>query len=282
MRCLSTLSGASSAAVERFDALIDDLYYYRLGVQDRLDALLQEFPEFVLAHVLKGYSLMTDGTLDAHPKARAHLLRAEALPAMIQILMAEETPLRLILVDMMSEIDGKAATIGVAKRAVYDLSPEVRAAAGAKVDDETLRVFLNIEAQDLRGLHWEQLCARFDRGWDYLLLNQQTPFSLYLPSQIERRFAPIGRRDLKALLLVAGPQDMGADYGLEPFDVAATVAGLQSALGEIPSILLASLPGRVPGGSRPRYRGIHLRGRPAPDDSRARPPSLWRNGSQQS
>jgi glutamate/tyrosine decarboxylase-like PLP-dependent enzyme len=76
-----SLSAASSAAVERFDALIDDLYYYRLGVQDRLDALLQAFPEFVLAHVLKGYSLMTEGTLDAHPKARAHLLQAEALPA---------------------------------------------------------------------------------------------------------------------------------------------------------------------------------------------------------
>jgi tetratricopeptide (TPR) repeat protein len=76
-----SLSAPSSAAVERFDALMDDLYYYRLGVQDRLDALLQEFPELVLAHVLKGYSLMTEGTLDAHPKARAHLLQAEALPA---------------------------------------------------------------------------------------------------------------------------------------------------------------------------------------------------------
>jgi tetratricopeptide (TPR) repeat protein len=76
-----SLSAASSAAVERFDALINDLYYYRLGVQDRLDALLQEFPQFVLAHVLKGYSLMIEGTLDAHPKARAHLLQAEALPA---------------------------------------------------------------------------------------------------------------------------------------------------------------------------------------------------------
>jgi len=75
------LSAASSAAVERFDAIIDDVYYYRLGVQDRLDALLQEFPEFVLAHVLKGYSLMTEGTLDVYPKAQAQLLQAEALPA---------------------------------------------------------------------------------------------------------------------------------------------------------------------------------------------------------
>jgi tetratricopeptide (TPR) repeat protein len=76
-----SLSAPNAAAVERFDALIDDLYYYRLGVLDRLDALLQEFPEFVLAHVLRGYSLMTEGTLDAYPKARAHLVQAEALPA---------------------------------------------------------------------------------------------------------------------------------------------------------------------------------------------------------
>lgn len=76
-----SVSAPSSAAVERFEALIDDLYYYRLGVSDRLDALLKEFPEFVLAHVLKGYSLMTEGTLDAYPKARAHLRQAEALPA---------------------------------------------------------------------------------------------------------------------------------------------------------------------------------------------------------
>ena len=76
-----SLSAASSAAVERFEAVINDLYYYRLGVGDRLDALLQEFPELVLARVLKGYSLMGEGTLDAHPKAQAYLLQAEALPA---------------------------------------------------------------------------------------------------------------------------------------------------------------------------------------------------------
>ena len=80
VRGLST-SAASSAAVERLDALIDDLYYYRLGVSDRLDALLQDEPGFGLARVLKGYSLLTEGTLEAHPKARAQLLQAEALPA---------------------------------------------------------------------------------------------------------------------------------------------------------------------------------------------------------
>jgi HEAT repeat protein len=56
-------------------------------------------------------------------------LRPEALPAMVQILMAEDVPLRLILVDMMADIPGPAAGVRLAQRAVYDLSPEVRRAA---------------------------------------------------------------------------------------------------------------------------------------------------------
>jgi hypothetical protein len=99
----------------------------------------------------------------------------------------------------------------------------VRAVAEAKADNDNLRVLLFVEAEDLYSLHWEQLAGLFDRGWDYLLLNQGTPFSLYLPSQIERRFPPIGRRDLRALVLVAGPEELAGDYKLAQFDVAATV-----------------------------------------------------------
>lgn len=76
-----SLTAPGSAAVERFDALMNDLYYYRLGVQDRLLALLEESPEFPLAHVLLGFSMMTEGTLDAVPRARSCLAKAEALPA---------------------------------------------------------------------------------------------------------------------------------------------------------------------------------------------------------
>jgi tetratricopeptide (TPR) repeat protein len=75
------VTAPSSAAVGQFDALIDELYYYRQGVVDRLVALLEEFPDFPLAHVLVGYSMMTEGALDAEPKARDRLHRAEALPA---------------------------------------------------------------------------------------------------------------------------------------------------------------------------------------------------------
>ncbi len=118
----------------------------------------------------------------------------------------------------------------------------VRAVAEAKSAGVALRVLLFVEAEDLRSLHWEQLHAPLDRGWDYLLLNQSTPFSLYLPSQIERRFPPIGRRDLRALILVAGAEELDGDWGLDPFDVNTTVASIRTALGEIPSDVLASTP----------------------------------------
>ena len=75
------VTAPNSAVVGQFDALVDDLYYYRPGVVDRLVELLEGSPEFPLAHVLVGYSLMTEGTLDAEPKARARLSEAEKLPA---------------------------------------------------------------------------------------------------------------------------------------------------------------------------------------------------------
>jgi len=75
------LSGIDAKGAEQFEAMITDSYYYRIGVQDRLDALLLEHPEFVLGHVFRGYSLMTDGLTSSHPKAAAHLQLAQKAAA---------------------------------------------------------------------------------------------------------------------------------------------------------------------------------------------------------
>lgn len=56
-------------------------------------------------------------------------LRAGAIPALMQQLMAEETPMRRLLVELLSEIKDRQASIALANRAAYDLSPEVRAMA---------------------------------------------------------------------------------------------------------------------------------------------------------
>ena len=105
-----------------------------------------------------------------------------------------------------------------------------------------LRILLSLETNDkLRTLHWERLCAPIDSSgnWNHLARDQRLPFSLYIPTIIDRRFPPIGRRDLRALVLVASPSNLGK-YQLDPFDVEAAVSSVQGALGEIPCSILAN------------------------------------------
>jgi hypothetical protein len=56
-------------------------------------------------------------------------LRPEAIPTMLQLLMFEEAPVRRMLVELLDEISGPTATAALAKRAVFDLDPAIRAEA---------------------------------------------------------------------------------------------------------------------------------------------------------
>jgi hypothetical protein len=56
-------------------------------------------------------------------------LRPAAVPILFQQLGHEDLPLRLMLVELLSEIPGKDASIALARRAVFDLSPKAREAA---------------------------------------------------------------------------------------------------------------------------------------------------------
>ncbi|AFY66271.1 CHAT domain-containing protein [Geitlerinema sp. PCC 7407] len=125
---------------------------------------------------------------------------------------------------------------------------EVRDAFVCALRDSTepLRVLLFIEAEDreLRSLRWERLCANIDDGWYLLAIEQRTPFSLYIPAITDRRFPPIGRRDLRSLVLVASPSGLGR-FSLDSFDVEATVESVRQALGEIPCDVLATVNGAI-------------------------------------
>lgn len=89
-----------------------------------------------------------------------------------------------------------------------------------------LRVLLSVEAPDLRAPDWHRLAAPFDGCWCCLASHQNTPFSLSIPSPTSAHFPALGRRDLRALVLVAGPESLSGDYKLAPFDVPATIAGI--------------------------------------------------------
>jgi len=105
--------------------------------------------------------------------------------------------------------------------------------------DDALRLLLFIEAPELRTWHWERLCAPVDGQWSSLALNQRVYFTLHLPSHTDRRFPPIGRRDLQALVVVANPDGLDR-YGLVNFDDVKTVASVKQALGTIPVDVLAA------------------------------------------
>lgn len=122
---------------------------------------------------------------------------------------------------------------GLFRDAVRDAFAQARAEDGS-----TLRVLLAVEDPALRLLRWERLCAPFEGGWQFLALNQRAPLSLYLPSMTDRRFPPIGRRDLRALVLVANVEGL-EKFGLSAFDGEASVRGVRGALGEIPCDVLA-------------------------------------------
>ncbi|MBN9121712.1 MAG: HEAT repeat domain-containing protein [Planctomycetes bacterium] len=52
-----------------------------------------------------------------------------ALPTLTQMMQAENTAVRTLLVELLSKVKGKEASIALAQRAIFDLSPDVRAKA---------------------------------------------------------------------------------------------------------------------------------------------------------
>jgi hypothetical protein len=49
-----------------------------------------------------------------------------ALPTLTQMMQAENAPVRMLLIDMLTRIKGKEATQAIVRRAIFDISPEVR------------------------------------------------------------------------------------------------------------------------------------------------------------
>jgi hypothetical protein len=109
---------------------------------------------------------------------------------------------------------------------------------------ERLHLFLHVEAPDLRPLHWERLYApphdsvqQLTGGvaaWHCLALDQQVPFSLYLPTSTDRRFPPIDRSELRALLVVAGTQ-AGNRFGLDTLEAQPILERMRTASAASPA-----------------------------------------------
>ncbi|MCI5146713.1 MAG: CHAT domain-containing protein, partial [Candidatus Electrothrix sp. AR3] len=163
------------------------------------------------------------------------------------------------LLELMLDADGYGTYLGEELFLKTIRDAFMRARTEAETAQEPLRILLVVEDPVLKILRWERLCAPDSSGsWDFLALDQNNPFSLYLPSLTDRRFPAIGRRNLRALVLLADPPE-GNTYngGLAVFDAQATADSISKALGDIPCDLLGPVNDAVgPADKNTLYRQI--------------------------
>jgi hypothetical protein len=81
-------------------------------------------------------------SLLSRSRSRRSWVEAAAIPALLQLLAAERTPTRLVLVDVLAEIRGKEAVTALARLALFDIAPEVR--------DRAILALRNLPAEDYR------------------------------------------------------------------------------------------------------------------------------------
>jgi hypothetical protein len=82
--------------------------------------------------------------------ARADWKQVDAIPTLVQILQAEDKPIRLLLVDLLSGLKGRTASAAIAQRALFDLSDEVREAAVRALNDRPREEYRDVLLKGLR------------------------------------------------------------------------------------------------------------------------------------
>jgi len=173
-----------------------------------------------------------------------------------------EGELRLTVADLLSQSTPRDYGMVLGQALFHD---KVWVALSQAMMHDDLRLWLTIDDPKLKQWQWQRLCAPVDDDWDFLSLQQRLLFSQYIPTLSDRRFPMIGRKDLRALVVVAKPTNL-SHYGLSDFDEAQTVAQIQQALGEIPhTVLTTNSPDGLPTMSqiceqltRQTYTMLHL------------------------
>ena len=121
---------------------------------------------------------------------------------------------------------------------------QAQAAAQSQGQSLRLRLFVGPSAPELHGLRWETLRLPGQTGANgdaapALAMSETILFSRYLSSQDWRPVQLRAEAELRALVVVAGP-DLSDYPGLAAVDVAAEVARAQAGLGEMESSILAT------------------------------------------
>jgi sugar lactone lactonase YvrE len=113
--------------------------------------------------------------------------KPEAVPALMQMLMAESQAVREVLVDQLTRIEGKPATEALAQLAVFDLNPRVREQAIVALDKRPAKEYRDI------------LLKGFDHPWPAVADNAaEAVVALKLPDAVPALLSQLDKPDPQA------------------------------------------------------------------------------------
>lgn len=173
----------------------------------------------------------------SHPDSDADIRLAATEPALAEF---DLERLRSLVLDARAYGESLGQSL-LADGAVYTGFAQARAAAESRNVPLRVRLFVGPEAAELHGMHWETL--RDPRDGSPLLTGERLLFSRYLSSADWRTVGPQPKANLRALVAVASPHDVGTyQPGGQPLasvDAEGELARAREALGTIPTTSLA-------------------------------------------
>jgi hypothetical protein len=109
-----------------------------------------------------------------HRPTKAALQTTEGIPALLQLLQAEHLTLRLSLIQHIEKVKGKAASAALARRAVFDLDPEVRERALAALKGRPAADYGHVLLEAVR-YPWAPVAERATEAITALKLKDAVP-----------------------------------------------------------------------------------------------------------
>jgi hypothetical protein len=99
----------------------------------------------------------------------------EAIPALQQLLMSEEHRVRGVLVELLGQIKEKPASVALARRATFDLDPEIREAALKELKERPSSQYLQVFLDALR-YPWAPAANHAAEALVFLQLREAVPY----------------------------------------------------------------------------------------------------------
>jgi hypothetical protein len=119
---------------------------------------------------------------------------AAAIPTIMQMLQAENSPIRELLVERLAEIDGKEASEALAQRALFDLSPEVREKAVTRLARRPAEEFQQVLVDGIRW-PWAPVAQHAAEAIAFLKLKAVVPELVVALEQRDPRLAFVDTKE---------------------------------------------------------------------------------------